>query len=139
MLKKIIFTLALTICLFFALSIIKASADPLIPPPSGIHTPNCSDSNCGDYTLNDFVTLGINISNIILGVVGSLSLLMFIYGGMTLLLSAGNAETVTKARKILIAAVVGLAIVFSSYIIIQFVLQALGYNSFDLSNWNKIK
>jgi len=81
----------------------------------------------GNYTLNDFVQLGINISNIILGVVGSLSLLMFIYGGLTFLISAGSPDQISKAKKIIIAAVVGLIIVFTSYLIIAFILQGLGY------------
>jgi len=115
-----------------------ATSTVLIPTPSGPKT-NCSDpnGNCGDYTLNDFVQLGINITNIILGVVGSLSLLMLVYGGFSFLISAGNADSVSKATKILVAAVVGLLIVFTSFIIIQFVLQGLGYTSALKIPWNK--
>jgi isoprenylcysteine carboxyl methyltransferase (ICMT) family protein YpbQ len=51
---------------------------------------------------------------------------MFIYGGFTFLISAGSSEKIGEARKIIIAAVIGLLIVFASYIIIKFVLQSLG-------------
>jgi len=81
---------------------------------------------CGDYALDDFVRLAINVSKWILGIVGSLSLVMFIYGGFMFLISAGSADTIGKAKKILIAAVIGLVIVFSSYLIIKFVLASIG-------------
>lgn len=132
--KKLISLTILCLLLFGGAAFV--SAQELIPEPSGDPTPGCKSDNCGDYTLNDFVKLGVNVSNIILGLVGSLSLLMFVYGGISFLISAGNAEAVSKARKIIVAAVLGLAIVFASYIIIQFVLEGLGYK--ELSTWNRI-
>lgn len=85
----------------------------------------------GSYELNDFLSIAINVSKIILGLVGSLTLLMFVYGGLMMIISSGNTEKVTKAKGILLAAVVGLAIVFASYVIIQFVMTSLGVN-----NWS---
>lgn len=76
-----------------------------------------------NYSLNSFVKLGISASRIILGVVGALTLLMFVYGGIRMLISAGNAEAVTEGRKIIVGAIVGLAIVFLSYTIINFVIN----------------
>jgi hypothetical protein len=92
---------------------------------------NCPSGNkneCGLYAVNDFVALAINVSKWILGIVGSLSLIMFIYGGFMFLISAGSADAIGKAKKIIIAAVIGLAIVFSSYLIIKFVLGSMGLN-----------
>lgn len=80
----------------------------------------------GNYTLNGILSLGIDLTTWILGIVGSLTLVMFIYAGFTMLISAGNAQKVSQAKNILTAAVVGLAIVFCSYLIIKFVLFALG-------------
>jgi hypothetical protein len=62
----------------------------------------------------------------ILGIVGSLTLLMFIYGGFLFLTSAGSSEKITKANGVLIAAITGLAIVFSSFLIIKFILGSVG-------------
>ena len=45
-----------------------------------------------------------------------------------MLISAGNSEKVSQAKGILTAAVIGLIIVFASYLIIQFVMQSLGVN-----------
>ena len=80
----------------------------------------------GNYDLNDMVLLAIRASRIILGVVGSLALLMFVYGGFMFLISTGSSEKVGKAKSILIAATIGLIIVFASYVIISFVLSTMG-------------
>ncbi|MFA6475301.1 MAG: pilin [Patescibacteria group bacterium] len=57
---------------------------------------------------------------ILLGIVGSLALLMFVWGGMNLIFSHGNEEMVTKGKKILIWAVIGLAVVLASYALLSF-------------------
>jgi hypothetical protein len=96
-------------------------------------------SNCvseGSCQLNDVGLLAINISRWILGIVGSLSLLAFVYGGVLWLISGGNRETVQKGRQVMIGAVIGLAIVFSSYLIISFVLNAIGSSYAD--KWMKL-
>ncbi len=85
----------------------------------------------GTYKLNDFIVLVVNASTLILRFVGSLALLFFIYGGLTLLISAGNTEQVNKAKGIIKAAVIGLIIVFASFIIIRFALQAFGIDNWD--------
>ncbi len=88
--------------------------------------PNTEAYETGDYSLNDIMTMVISISGWILGIVGSLALLMFVYGGFMFLISAGSSDKIGQAKKILVAAVIGLVIVFSSYMIIRFVSQAIG-------------
>jgi hypothetical protein len=99
----------------------------------------CTNPNgCGDYSLNDILQLGINISNWILGVTGSVVLLFFIIGGLMFILSGGNTQTVEKGRDMLIGSVVGLVIIFTSYIIIQFAMTALGIQgAWQVSGWFK--
>ncbi|MDD2681102.1 MAG: hypothetical protein PHE20_03325 [Patescibacteria group bacterium] len=80
----------------------------------------------GNYDLNDMTQLFITAANWILGIVGSLTLVMFIYGGLLFLISSGSSEQISKAKGVLIAAVIGLIIVFSSYLIIKFVLSSVG-------------
>jgi hypothetical protein len=55
-----------------------------------------------------------------LGLVGSLALLMFVYGGFTWMLSAGNSEKVQKGKQIFIWATVGLLVIFAAYGIVRF-------------------
>ncbi len=71
-------------------------------------------------------TLIGKIINAVLGVVGSIALLMFIYGGFVWMTAAGNEQSVTKGKNILIWATVGLIIIFSSYALVKFVFTGLG-------------
>lgn len=66
-----------------------------------------------------------NIIKIALGLVGSLALVMFIYGGLMMMVSSGNSDLISKGRNTLIWAVLGLVVIFSSYTIINFVLTRI--------------
>lgn len=85
-----------------------------------IQDAECSSGSC---SLNTFIALGVSLSNIILGLVGALTLAMFIYGGVMLLISGGNSEKISKGKDIILGSVVGLLIVFGSYTIISFVVN----------------
>lgn len=84
-----------------------------------------SPNGCGDYSLDDMLTLGVNVANWILGVVGALALLFFVYGGFVFILSGGSEEKVREGKTVLMNAIIGLAVVFCSYLIVQFVAQNL--------------
>lgn len=75
---------------------------------------------------NPIPILAGRIINTILGIVGSLALLMFIYGGITWMTAGGNEQRVKKGRDILSWAVLGLLVIFASYAILKFIFQALG-------------
>lgn len=80
----------------------------------------------GDCKLNDFMQVAVEFSKIILGISGSITLLFFVYGGVTFLTSSGSSERVTKGKQILINSVIGLVIILASYTIIGFILETLG-------------
>lgn len=63
-----------------------------------------------------------NVINAVLGIVGSLALLMFIYGGLVWMTSSGNSEKVQKGKNILVWATLGLVVIFASYALVNFVL-----------------
>jgi hypothetical protein len=71
------------------------------------------------------VLLG-KIINYAMGLVGSLALVMIIYGGITWMLSGGNEQNVTKGKQIVMWAALGLALIFSSYALVKFVISAIG-------------
>lgn len=102
---------------------------PLITSAQGsgsIINPQDAKYEEGNYQLNDFISIATWAAQWILGIVGSLTLLMFIYGGFIFLISGGSKEKISEAKKIITAAVIGLIIVFASYMIIRFVVSALG-------------
>ncbi len=59
----------------------------------------------------------------VLGIVGSLALVMFIYGGLIWMTAAGNSEQISKGKNILIWATIGLVVIFSSYALVNFVFS----------------
>jgi len=61
----------------------------------------------------------------VLGVVGVLALIMFIYGGILWMTSGGSAEKIKKGKDTIVWAVIGLAFIFFSYAILEFILKAL--------------
>ena len=61
----------------------------------------------------------------ILGLVGVLALVMFIYGGITWMTSAGAPEKIKKGRDTLVWAVLGLAFIFLSYAILNFIIDSI--------------
>lgn len=77
----------------------------------------------------DIPTLLGKIINSVLGIIGSLALVMFIYGGVSWMLSGGNQEQVTKGKNILIWATAGLVIIFTAYALVKFVLTTVTMTS----------
>ncbi len=63
-----------------------------------------------------------NIINIALGLLGIISVVIILYAGFKWMTSAGNDEAVGSAKKMLVAAIIGLVIILSAYIIANFVL-----------------
>ncbi len=75
--------------------------------------------------INDLLQLIINFGANMFAIIGSFAFAFFIYGGFTMIISFGNAEKVKKGRDIMVAAVVGLVISLSAYLLIDFILEAL--------------
>jgi len=65
------------------------------------------------------------VLNALLGIVGALALLMFVWGGFRWMTAAGNTEQAAKAKKTLVWAALGLVAIFGSYAILSFVTNAL--------------
>lgn len=160
---KIIFSLLLVLFLFggvFWLGSAVQAQSTLVPkcncPPITKKRPECTGSCssdagkgcdesdcikmcCGTYEVNDIMNYVIKAMNIMFGLVGSLVLLFFIYGGFLFLTAAGSNERVTKGKRVIIGSVVGLLIVFFAYTIIGYVFVILDVNtagsSFSSSKW----
>ncbi|MEK7103286.1 MAG: pilin [Patescibacteria group bacterium] len=65
------------------------------------------------------------IINIALGLSGSIALLLFVYGGILWMTSAGDKAKVTKGIDTMIWAAIGMAVVFASAAIVRFLLTSL--------------
>mgnify|MGYP001120816889 CR=1 FL=1 len=65
-------------------------------------------------------------SNLALYVIGAISVLMLVWGGLRYILSGGDSKKITDAKNTVLYAIIGLAIAFLAYAIINFVLDAIG-------------
>ena len=103
---------------------VRASQSQFIPDCllADILTPECRD-------ISIFVMLGINIARYLFAIVGALALLFFIYGGFILILSQGNPEKVKKGTGSILSALIGLAVVFAAYVLVNFLGEAVGISS----------
>lgn len=61
----------------------------------------------------------------LLGFSGAIALLMFVLGGFYWLTSAGKPEQIKKGKDTLIWAVIGLVVIFSAYMLVGLVIDAL--------------
>jgi hypothetical protein len=75
-----------------------------------------------------------DIALFILGIVGSLVLLMYVIGGFYMLTSHGNSSMVKKGKDYITISTTGLLIVLFAYIIIEFLLRSLTLGTVSLEN-----
>lgn len=122
--SKLVFTLVLIAVLFSSAGNALAQTKSKFIPDCALQNNLPASSECRNITI--FVTVLINVGKYVFSIVGALALLFFIYGGFTLILSRGNPESVKKGTGIIVAAVIGLIIVFGAYILVQFVGSTLG-------------
>jgi hypothetical protein len=64
-------------------------------------------------------------TNLLLYLIGALSVVMLIFGGLKYTVSGGNSTSVTSAKNTVLYAIVGLVIAILAYAIVNFVLSAL--------------
>lgn len=63
------------------------------------------------------------IINTVLGLVGSIALLMFVYGGLVWLTSGGASDKIKKGREIFTWSAIGLFVIFASYALVYFLVK----------------
>lgn len=73
----------------------------------------------------DLRTTIMLVINILMGFLGIIAVLIVLYGGFKWMTAQGNEEQVGEAKKMIIAGVIGLAVIFMAYAIASFVVQQL--------------
>lgn len=121
-LKKIGLSLALgtVMALPFAGSV--HAAQKVTPTEFGLDSAFTSTVGLGDANLKD--TIG-QLINVALGFLGIIAVIIILFGGFKWMTAGGNDEKVGEAKKLIIAGIIGLAIILSAYAITTFVLSSL--------------
>lgn len=66
----------------------------------------------------EFIGRGIRVGLLF---IGSVALIMYIYGGLLWMTAAGNTERISKAKQILVYATIGVVAMLGSYLLVNFV------------------
>jgi hypothetical protein len=126
--KKNLLIIASTLALAFAVA---------VPAVVGAQTPDIDGSLCSganlstapascaedaeaEQSINDIIATVINIFSLVVGVV---SVIMIIVGGLKYITSGGDSSNITGAKNTILYAIVGLVIVALAQIIVRFVLS----------------
>ena len=65
------------------------------------------------------------ITNTVLLIVGLISVIMLVYGGLRYILSGGDSKKVTDAKNTVLYAIIGLIVSMLAYAIVHFVLNSV--------------
>lgn len=127
--KKIILFGILFLFLIFAFAPKTALAwkigDPIVPQ-------NCNSGQCG---IEDFFTMLVNAYSFIVWEIATpLAIIALIVGGIFMMISAGNPALFGKGSEIIKWAIIGLVLVWCSYLIIDFILKTIGFGG----NWSSL-
>jgi hypothetical protein len=87
---------------------------------------NCAQGSGAPETLFGSEGIFKVIVNVILFLVGAISVIMLIYGGIKYTISAGDTSKVTAAKNTIMYAIVGLIISILAFAIVNFVIGSFG-------------
>ena len=111
-----------------ALTVPAYAESPAAQVTKGVNAADAGkdDKNCGPEgskrkcTLNDTIQTVINV---LLFVIGAVSVIMIILGGLKYTLSNGDSSQITSAKNTILYAIIGLVVVALAQVIVRFVLQ----------------
>jgi len=125
-------TLAMFVLSFFLvvplLGVMSMSTGVSVAHAQQLDTEDFFDDDFSDSTGLGQADLKSTIGNLIrvfLGFLGIIAVVMVLLGGFKWMTAGGNEEKVTKAKSLLIAGVIGLAIILSAYAITTFVIDSV--------------
>ncbi|MBT4856647.1 hypothetical protein HON52_00465 [Candidatus Uhrbacteria bacterium] len=113
----------------------------LLLPAAGLFNANIQYAHADELEVDDFFgedftdntglgqsdlksTIG-NLINVFLGFLGIIAVLIVLMGGFKWMTAGGNDDKVGEAKRLLVAGIIGLAIILSAYAISSFVLTSV--------------
>jgi hypothetical protein len=95
----------------------KSGTDTSMPGQEYVLTPKTSET-----ALQPLIG---RIASLLVGISGSLALLVFVWAGITMMRANGDAKLIQKAKDMMVWTAIGLLVIFASEAIIRAVLNAL--------------
>ena len=87
-----------------------------------------ADAAKGDNVASDLMGNGgvfQTVTNILLFIIGAVSVIMLIIGGIRYVVSGGDQSAVTAAKNTILYAIVGIVVAFLAYAAVNFVINQL--------------
>jgi hypothetical protein len=121
---KLLFLTSLTSTLILIQPVL---AQPMHDPPDGADetAPNNKVVLENPLQANSLPVIVGQIIRGGLGIIGSVALAVFVYGGLLWLTAAGNIERVQKGKNTLLWAAIGLLVLFSAYPLVRYLIEIL--------------
>ena len=122
-LKNILISTLTVAVMVFGVSIIYQTGNTEIAGAINSEiTSGMNATSAGTSTPTDANVVIKNVTNIMFFIIGAVSVIMLIYGGIRYTTSGGNANSVTAAKNTVIYSIVGLVISILAYAIVNFVV-----------------
>ena len=105
---------------------------------------DASSENTQNCTICDLISLAQNLMNqAVTYFAAPIAALMLGYGGFLMVIAGvrgGSAQQFTQGKKVLANAVIGIVILFTSWLMVDTLLKSIGaYNNSNFGPWNVIK
>lgn len=117
-----VFALAAVFSPLVASSVSAQTCDPSAGVQGGI---DCSNTGNTPQTLFGEGSIFTTIVNVLLFIIGAISVIMLIIGGIRYTTSAGDSGNVTAAKNTIMYALIGLVVAFLAFAIVNWVLGAI--------------
>lgn len=117
--------LAVGVLAFGLAAIVTVSPQPVAACTGG---KNCITTGAGNVktgAVGSLPTIITNITNILLFLLGAVSVIMLVVGGFKYTTSNGNPEQIKSAKNTIMYAIVGVVIAMAAYAIVSWVVRAL--------------
>lgn len=122
-LKSILISTLMVAVMVFGVSIIYQTGNTEIAGAVNSEiTSGMNATSAGTSTPTNANVVIKNVTNTMFFIIGAVSVIMLIYGGIRYTTSGGNANSVTAAKNTVIYSIVGLVISILAYAIVNFVV-----------------
>ena len=122
-LKNILISTLTVAVMVFGVSIIYQTGNTEIAGAVNSEiTSGMNATSAGTSTPTDANVVIKNVTNIMFFIIGAVSVIMLIYGGIRYTTSGGNANSVTAAKNTIMYSIIGLVVAILAFAVVQFVV-----------------
>ena len=123
-LKSILISTLTVAVMVFGVSIIYQTGNTeIVGAINSEITSGMNATSAGTSTPTNANVVIKNVTNTMFFIIGAVSVIMLIYGGIRYTTSGGNANSVTAAKNTVIYSIVGLVIAILAFAVVQFVVN----------------